>query len=68
MKLRELAEQYWGKQSCVQRDDGKVFRGELFDYISELDNEPDPESIVIETDGGMLVELFVNEIKEVTVI
>ena len=68
MNLRELAEQYWGRQVSVQLDDGKVFYGEVFDYISELDNEPDPESIVIETDGGMLVELFVNEIKEVTVI
>ena len=68
MNLKELAEQYWGRQVSVQLDDGKVFRGEVFDYISEPDNEPDPESIVIETDGGMLVELFVNEIKEVTVI
>ena len=68
MNLKELAEQYWGRQVSVQLDDGKVFRGEVFDYISESDNEPDPESIVIETDGGMLVELFVNEIKEVTVI
>lgn len=68
MNLNEIVEQYWRRTVCVKLEDGKIFRGKLVNYTSEADNEPEPESITIDTVGGMLVELFVNEIEEVKLI
>ena len=34
-----------GKRVRITLKDGKVFEGLAYDYTSELDNEPDPESI-----------------------
>lgn len=55
-----------GKLVRVEMTDGEVFTGELFAYISELDNEPDPESIIV--DNGMLIELYTHEIKSICAI
>ncbi len=51
-----------GKDVEVVMTDGEVFSGKLFGYISEADNEPDPESIIV---GD--TELYTNEIKRLTV-
>lgn len=42
--------------------DGQIIMGEWIDWTSAQDNEPDPESITILKTGGILVEVFVNEI------
>lgn len=52
-----------GKRVRVKMKDGDVFEGELNLHTSELDNEPDPESIVV----GW-TELFVNEINHIEVV
>ena len=52
-----------GKRVRITLKDGKVFEGLAYDYTSELDNEPDPESISI--DG---FELYDDEIKEIEAI
>ena len=40
--------------------DGSVFEGRAYDYTSALDNEPDPESITIDS-----IELFAPEIEKI---
>lgn len=52
-----------GKQVRVEMTDGEIFAGELFAYISAADNEPDPESVVVNR-----TELFTNEISSIEVI
>ena len=52
-----------GKCVRITLKDGQVFEGRAYDYTSELDNEPDPESISI--DG---FELFVDEIEKIEAI
>lgn len=52
-----------GKQVRVEMKDGEFFSGELFAYISAADNEPDPESVVVNR-----IELFTNEISSIEVI
>ncbi len=51
-----------GKNVEVIMTDGVFFSGKLFGYISEEDNEPDPESIIV---GN--TELYTNEIERCTV-
>mgnify|MGYP005791992149 CR=1 FL=1 len=56
MKLWE----YSGKNVRITLKDGSVFEGHAYDYTSALDNEPDPESITIDS-----IELFAPEIEKV---
>jgi hypothetical protein len=51
------------KNVRVTMTDGEFFEGQLHTYISEVDNYPDPESIVVSS-----IELFTNEIKEISII
>ena len=53
MTLREAH----GKYVRIKTDDGQIFEGKAYDYTPAYDNEPDPESITIDS-----TELFVNEI------
>lgn len=55
-----------GKNVSVTMVDGEVFTGVLYGYVSAVDNEPDPESIVI--DRGELTELLTEEIKMIEVL
>ncbi|MGI6080827.1 MAG: hypothetical protein ACOYBV_07630 [Candidatus Avilachnospira sp.] len=48
--------------------DGDVLTGEWIDWTSEWDNEPDPESITIHEDGGGYVEIYIDEIKDITAV
>lgn len=59
MKLWE----YSGKNVRITLKDGKVFEGIAYDYTSALDNEPDPESITIDS-----IELFAPEIEKIELI
>lgn len=51
------------KNVRVTMTDGEIFEGQLHTYISEIDNDPDPESIVVSS-----IELFTNEIKEISIV
>lgn len=59
MKLWE----YSGKNVRITLKDGSVFEGLAYDYTSALDNEPDPESITIDS-----IELFSPEIEKIELI
>lgn len=49
-----------GKNVRITLEDGQVFSGLAYDYTSAVDNEPDPESITINS-----IELFANEIVKI---
>lgn len=59
MKLYEAE----GKEVRVTMLDGTVFEGVAYDYTSALDNEPEPESITVDS-----VELYAPEIEKVEVL
>ncbi len=63
MRYSEFYHQNSGKTVRVEMLDGEVLMGELFAYLSALDNEPDPESIVVDD-----IELPTNEIKDIRVL
>lgn len=63
MNFFRFYEKNAGKQVRITMTDGEQFTGELFGYISGADNDPDPESIVVER-----TELFTNEIRSAEVI
>lgn len=52
-----------GKNVRITLKDGSVFEGRAYDYTSALDNEPDPESITIDS-----IELFAPEIEKIELI
>lgn len=60
MNYAEFYRKNAGKQVRVEMTDGEIFVGELFAYISAADNDPDPESIVIDR-----TELFTREISRI---
>jgi hypothetical protein len=61
-----LLEKYYGQPISVICGNGNVVRG-LFDgHTSELDNEPDGESILVKTDDGRLIEVYTSDIAEIT--
>lgn len=59
MKLWE----YSGKKVRILLLDGKEFFGVAYDYVPALDNEPEEESITVDS-----VEIFKSEIKTIEVI
>ena len=52
-----------GKNVSVKMTDGELFEGKFTGYISQADNEPEPESILI---GN--TELYTNEIAKITIL
>ena len=52
-----------GRNVRITLKDGSVFEGLAYDYTSSLDNEPDPESITIDS-----IELFAPEIEKIDII
>lgn len=59
MKLYEAE----GKEVRVTMLDGTVFEGVAYDYTSALDNEPEPESITIDS-----IELYAPEIEKIEIL
>lgn len=59
MKLYEIE----SKKVRITLTDGRVFEGIAYDYTSKMDNEPDPESITIDS-----VELYAPEIEKVEIL
>jgi len=62
MDYSEFYNENSGKNVRAEMTDGEVISGKLYGYISEKDNEPDPESIIVKNSDGMLTELFTDEI------
>lgn len=56
-----------GKRVRAEMIDGDVIEGKLACHISDLDNDPDPESLLVRS-NGVLIELYVPEILQVEVI
>ena len=63
-----IQEHYYGKNIRITHKDGDVYEGVLIDYTSALDNEPEPESITIETQYGNLGETYIKDIASVELI
>ena len=67
MTFEEL-DPFYEKNIKITCSDGTVLRGFYDWYNSELDNEPDPPSIDLEGEDGMLYEIFLHEIAKVELI
>jgi hypothetical protein len=66
MKItKELYNALIDKNVHVVCADGWTGNGVWADHTSAVDNEPDPESITIDTEGGAPVEIFVEEIESI---
>ena len=65
MNLRESANLNWCTLVRVTMADGEIQTGKLVCYTSALDNEPDQESITLEKETGVLVELYADEVAAV---
>jgi len=63
MNYSEFYSENSGKTVRVEMTDGETFVGELFAYTSAADNDPNPESIVVNC-----VELFTNEVASIGVL
>ena len=63
MSYSKLFSENAGRQIEVIMVDGELFAGKLCGYISSADNDPEPESIIVNN-----VELYTNEIKIVNIL
>ncbi|MGI6498438.1 MAG: hypothetical protein ACOX0U_06405 [Oscillospiraceae bacterium] len=61
MKIEKLYDKIV-KVVCV---DGQIITGELSGHTSALDNEPNGESITVDTSDGFIIEIYVDEIASV---
>lgn len=68
MNFEQFYHEHSGKRVKVTMTDGEVLEGEVYGYISELDNDPDPESIIIKKTEPYLIELPTNEIKSIELV
>ena len=63
MNYCKLFRDHAGKEIEVIMTNGEKFNGKLVGYISALDNEPEPESILVD-----YTEIYTNEIAAVNVL
>jgi hypothetical protein len=63
MELKEFI----GKKIRITTDEGKVFEGKCTDFTPAIDNEPEIDSIGLET-TGLSYEIYQNEIRNIEVI
>ena len=68
MKLYQSASAYWNKIVHITMVDGDSLVGQLVSYISAVDNDPDPESVIIRVPSGMLIELFDYEVERIVLL
>lgn len=54
-----------GRKITVTCMDGDYVVGKWIDWTSELDNEPDPESITVRRFDGAPVEVYVHDIQTI---
>ena len=64
---RFLSQEPYGKEIIVNFKDGTMRTGIYDSYISEYDNEPDGESILIEIPDFGLTEIYIDEISEIKI-
>ena len=60
--------QYLGEIVKIVDTDGNSYLGTVADYVYPEDNEPESESIIIDTLEGMAVEFFEEIISSIDVI
>jgi hypothetical protein len=62
--------EYVGKRIRVIDTEGQVFEGKCTDYTQALDNEPEIDSIGVETEpgSGYSYEIYENEIESIEII
>lgn len=68
MKLYKSASLYWNKIVHITMVDGDSLTGQVVSYTSAVDNDPDPESILIRIPSGMLIELFDYEVESIVLL
>lgn len=56
---------YIDKEILLTDEESKEFKGFVTDYVFPEDNEPEEESIIIETSDGKSIEFRKSEIKEI---
>jgi len=59
--------QFYRKKVKIVATNGRVFRGKVSDYVDPEDNEPEEESIIVDTVDGQAVEFYEKDIKEIEV-
>jgi hypothetical protein len=60
--------QYYNKKVKIVDVDDEVFYGTVSDYFYPEDNEPEEESIVIDSLSGDLLEFYEKNIKSIEVV
>lgn len=60
--------QYYNKKVKITDKDGGNFIGVVNDYIYPEDNEPEQESIIIDTNEGEVLEFYEKDIQQICVI
>ena len=60
--------QYYNKKVKITDKDGCNFSGMVNDYIYPEDNEPEQESIIIDTNEGEVLEFYEKDIRQICVI
>jgi hypothetical protein len=61
----KLTENLYGKDIQVSLNDGTVLSGLWDGHMSELDNEPDGESILVKIESNLLVEVLTADIASI---
>lgn len=56
---------YYDQTVRLECNDGQIIKGALIEWTSELDNEPNPESVTLRAEDGALIEIYVSDIKSV---
>jgi len=60
-----ITDAYFNKTVIIKCNDGQRRVGRLDTCTSKYDNEPDGESVIIETDEGWLIEIYTDEIESI---
>lgn len=63
-----MLKQYYNKKVEIIDAEGQTFFGTVTDYIFPEDNEPEVESIIIDTLDGETIEFTEKDIKTIEVI
>jgi hypothetical protein len=60
----ELAKKLYGRNIVATLNNGDIVKGIWDDHISEIDNEPEGESVLIKNQNGSLIELYTADISK----
>ena len=60
--------QYYNEKVKIVDDEGNIFVGTVNDYIYPEDNEPERESVIVDTDDGEVLEFYEKIINKIEII